>query len=127
VTRGASGALSVQDGPDVFALKAHASETIAAKNLTSETFELSSGFGHTSISGFTAAGSNSDVLGLQLSMFNSSWFTQGMTPDEEALALLSHATGSSNTTIVDSVGDVLTLIGTSRSTLSNNPDAIRLS
>jgi hypothetical protein len=46
--------------------------------------------------------------------------------DQEVLDLLNHATGATNTVITDGAGDVLTLIGVSKSTLMSNPNVIRL-
>ena len=120
-----SGALSVTSGSDTFALNDYASQSIATANSSSDTFDLTSGFGKASLNGFVAGGANADTLDFQLSMFNSSWFTPGMTMDEEAVALLNHATGTTNTVITDSAGDTLTLIGVSRTTLINNPQSIR--
>jgi hypothetical protein len=120
-----SGGLSVVSGADAFALNHYASESILAANTNGDIFDLTSGFGQTSITGFAAGGGNTDTLNFQLSMFDPSWFTPGMTMDEEALALLSHATGATNTVITDNSGDTLTLVGVSRATMTSNPGAIR--
>jgi hypothetical protein len=121
-----SGALSVVSGSDTFGLNDHLSQSIAMANSSGDAFHLTSGFGKTSISGFAAGGANSDTLDFQLAMFDASWFTPGMTMDDEAVALLNHATGTTNTVITDNAGDTLTLIGVSRTALTNNPETIRL-
>ena len=60
-------------------------------------------------------------------MFDPSWFTPGMTATAEALALLSHASGTSSTSFTDNANDTLTLIGVSLQTLQAQPETIRFS
>jgi hypothetical protein len=92
-----------------------------------DAFEVLNGVKQTSIAGFVASGANADVLNLQLSMFDPSWFSPGMTMQQEAQTLLGHATGTTNTRISDNAGDTLTLLGVSVSTLTNNLADIKLS
>jgi len=92
-----------------------------------DAFDVLKGIKQTSIAGFVASGANADVLNLQLSMFDPSWFSPGTTMQQEAQALLGHATGSTNTVISDNAGDTLTLLGVSVSTLMNNLADIKLS
>ena len=68
VAQGA-GTLSVEVGADTFALSAHTNEAIATTNTHTDTFDLSSGFGQTSIAGFLEGGTTGDTLNFHLSMF----------------------------------------------------------
>ncbi len=119
VSDGAS-SLSVTSGSQTIGLTDYGKETITATSRTNETFAFSTGFGNDTIIGFAATGTGHDLIQFEASMF--SYLTPGMSQAAEIAAVLSHATTSgSNTTIVDSTGDSLTLNSVSVATLSANP------
>ena len=120
-----SGALSVTTGSDAFAVNAHATEAISATGLNSETFKYASGFGDSTIAGLQAAGSASDVIQLNLSMF--SGLSSSNTAAQDLASLLSSgaaAQSGSNVTITDSAHDVLTLAGMTTATLTANASSV---
>jgi hypothetical protein len=124
VTQGA-GALSVGFG-DTYSVDPHTHEAITATGTNSDSFSFASGFGQTLIAGFATQGASSDELDLQLSMFNSSWFTGATTQAQYANDLLAHATGATNTFITDLAGDTLTLLGVTSAQRSSIAGSIRL-
>ena len=109
ISSSASG-LSITDGADSFDVTPHANETIAVKQANGETFDFSSGFGGTSISGLQLGGAGSDVVQFDLSMFS------GLSSTNTAAQNLADLLGNGaamqsghNVTITDPAGDVLTL------------------
>ena len=112
-----AGQQSVTTGSDVFVIDPFNSGTITQESgATSETFAYGTGFGLSTISGFTAS---SDVLDLHASMF--SYLTSGELQANDLAAVLLHATQTgSNLTIPDtaSPADTLTLDGVSKSGLT---------
>ena len=125
VSSGAGGALSLTAGSDTFVLDAHTKETVNATGYNSEVFSFASGFGSESITGFTAAASNSDVLSLKLSMFNG--LSASDTAAQNAAILLSSnamTQSGSNVTITDTGGDVLTLMGATTSALTQYASSV---
>jgi len=125
VSSRAGGALTLSDGADTFALDAHTTESINATGYNSELFGFAAGFGQTSIAGFTAGGTGSDELSLQLSMFNG-LSSSNTAAQDAAILLSSHAMAQSrsNVTITDLGGDVLTLKGVTTSALMQNASSI---
>jgi hypothetical protein len=120
-----SRALSVTVGTDAFNLNPHTTEAITATGKSSETFEYASGFGQSSITGLLAGGSASDVIDLNLSMF--SGLSSSNTAVQNFAAVLSSgaaAQSGSNVTITDSAHDVLTLVGVTTTTLSQNANSV---
>ena len=106
-------------GGNSFAVNSHANETIAIKQGNSETFDFSSGFGASSISGLQIAGAGNNVVQFDLSMFNG--LSSNNTPAQNLADLL--ASGSAvqsgqNVSITDLAGDVLTFKGVTTSMLS---------
>jgi hypothetical protein len=120
-----SGALSVTSGTDAFNLTPHTTEAITATGKSSETFGYASGFGQSSITGLLAGGSASDVIDLNLSMF--SRLSLSNTAAQNFAAVLSSgaaAQSGSNVTITDSAHDILTLVGVTTTTLSQNANSL---
>ena len=112
-------ALTISDGTNAFGGSelANSNVSLTATGLTSETFEFASGFGAASILGFDAT---TDHLDLSLSAFG---FGSGLTQAEDVSALLSGATGTTDTVLKDLAGDTLTLKGVASATLAANPSA----
>jgi parallel beta-helix repeat protein len=117
VTRG-SGAESLQAGSSDFSFSSsdyRSTETIDTQ--PGDHFVFNPGFGHETIQGFQASGSDADTLQLSISSF--SYLNAGMSQSADLAALLMHSTsGTSSTTINDSSGDTLTLAGLSRTTIA---------
>jgi hypothetical protein len=117
VRRG-SGTESLQAGSSIFPFSSsdyRSTETIDAQ--PGDHFVFNPGFGHETIQGFQALGSEADTL--QLSMSSFSYLNAGMSQAGDLAALLAHsAGGTSATTITDSSGDTLTLAGLSRTTIA---------
>ena len=123
VTRG-GGAETLTVGTGGDPLTCHPIETIDATTSTGEQFVFSSGFGHETINGFSAAGATPDSIQLAKSAF--SYLTASMTQAEDLAAALSHAARSgSGLTITDTHGDSLTLAGVTPSTVAANPAMIQ--
>ncbi len=115
-----AGGLSVAtaDG-DSFDVTAHASETIAIKQANFETFDFSSGFGASSISGLQIGGAQGDVVQFDLSMFNG--LSSSNTAAQNLADLLGNGSAKQsgqNVSITDLAGDVLTFKGVTASMLS---------
>jgi Bacterial Ig-like domain len=117
VTRG-SGTESLQAGSSDFSFSSsdyRSTETIDTQ--PGDHFVFNPGFGHETIQGFQASGSDTDTLELSISSF--SYLNAGMSQSADLAALLMHSTsGTSSTTINDSSGDTLTLAGMSRTTIA---------
>ena len=117
ITRG-SGTESLKAGSSVFPFSSsdyRSTETIDAQ--PGDHFVFNPGFGHETIQGFNALGSDADTLQLSVSSF--SYLNAGMSQSADLAALLMHSTsGTSSTTITDSSGDTLTLAGLSHSTIA---------
>jgi hypothetical protein len=117
ITRG-SGTESLKAGSSVFPFSSsdyRSTETIDAQ--PGDHFVFNPQFGHETIQGFNALGSDADTLQLSISSF--SYLNAGMSQSADLAALLMHSTsGTSSTTITDSSGDTLTLAGLSHSTLA---------
>jgi parallel beta-helix repeat protein len=117
ITRG-SGTESVKAGSSVFPFSSsdyRSTETIDAQ--PGDHFVFNPQFGHETIQGFNALGSDADTLRLSISSF--SYLSAGMSQSADLAALLMHSTsGTSSTTITDSSGDTLTLAGLSRTTIA---------
>jgi Bacterial Ig-like domain len=117
VTRG-SGTESLLAGSSDFPFSSsdyRSTETIDAQ--PGDHFVFNPGFGHETIQGFQAMGSEADTLQLSISSF--SYLNVGMSQAADLAALLTHSTGgTSATTITDSSGDTLTLAGLSRTTIA---------
>ena len=121
----ASGALSLTTGADTFTLHAHATEAIFATGYNTETFGFAAGFGADSVTGLVAGGSGSDVLSLHLSMFNG--LNSSNTSAQNVAILLSDGAmvqSGANVTLADTSGDVLTLMGVTTTTLSQNASSV---
>jgi hypothetical protein len=121
----ASGALSVSFGSDTFTLHAHTTETINVAHSRGETFNFTAGFGDDTIYGFRAAGNGSDLISMHASMFDG-LSSSNTAAQNVALLTSEHAMvqSGSNVTITDTSGDVLTLVGTSLSTLSEYASSV---
>jgi Right handed beta helix region len=117
ITRG-SGTESLNAGSSVFPFSSsdyRSTETIDAQ--PGDHFVFNPQFGHETIQGFNALGSNADTLQLSISSF--SYLNAGMSQAADLAALLTHSTsGTSSTTITDSSGDTLTLAGLANSTIA---------
>ena len=117
ITRG-SGTESLNAGSSVFPFSSsdyRSTETIDAQ--PGDHFVFNPQFGHETIQGFNALGSNTDTLQLSISSF--SYLNAGMSQAADLAALLMHSTsGTSSTTITDSSGDTLTLAGLANSTIA---------
>jgi parallel beta-helix repeat protein len=117
ITRG-SGTESLTAGSSVFPYSSsdyRSTETIDAQ--PGDHFVFNGQFGHETIQGFNALGSDADTLQLSVSSF--SYLNAGMSQSSDLAALLMHSTsGTSSTTITDSSGDTLTLAGLSHSTIA---------
>jgi Right handed beta helix region len=110
-------------GNGSFNLPYHANETIQAAGVGAETFAFSQGFGRETIDGFAPSGAKADTLKLSESAF--SYLNAGMTQAQDLAAVLNHASRGANTTIADSHGDSLTLVGVTAATLAANPGAVK--
>jgi serralysin len=116
-----AGLQSVLTGSNLYSLASHTIEVINAGGATGETFVFAQGFGHDTISGFSA---RADALQLSESMF--SYLHASMSQAQDLAALLSHARASaSGLTIADSHGDQLTLLGVTAANLSANAGAVK--
>ena len=117
ITRG-SGTESLNAGSSVFPFSSsdyRSTETIDAQ--PGDHFVFNPQFGHETIQGFNALGSNADTLQLSISSFF--YLNAGMSQAADLAALLMHSTsGTSSTTITDSSGDTLTLAGLANSTIA---------
>ena len=117
ITRG-SGTESLKAGSSVFPFSSsdyRSTETIDAQ--PGDHFVFNPQFGHETIQGFNALGSDADTIQLSISSF--SYLNAGMSQSADLAALLMHSTsGTSSTTITDSSGDTLTLASLSHSTLA---------
>lgn len=106
-------------GGDTFNVAAHANETFAVNQANSESFDFSSGFGAASISGLQVAGTGSDDIQLDLSMFKGLSATNSVAQNlADLLASGAAAQSGSNLTISDLAGDVLTLKNVTASMLT---------
>jgi hypothetical protein len=123
ITRG-NGQESITGSGKTDGLTFHAAEMIQAGGGAANTFALSKGFGNESITGFKFSGANADTLQLSSAAFST--LNSGMTQSAELAAVLATAAqGPSGTTIADSYGDHLTLVGVSAATLAANPNAVK--
>ena len=117
ITRG-SETESLNAGSSVFPFSSsdyRSTETIDAQ--PGDHFVFNPQFGHETIQGFNALGSNTDTLQLSISSF--SYLNAGMSQAADLAALLMHSTsGTSSTTITNSSGDTLTLAGLANSTIA---------
>ena len=124
VTRG-NGQESMTGQGSALGLVFHANETIQAGNAgTPETFAFSSGFGNETINGFALSGANADTLQLSAAAF--SYLTPAMTQAQDLAAVLATATcGANATTIADSHGDSLSLMGVTAAMLAASPSVVK--
>ncbi len=89
-----------------------------ATNLKNETFVYGPGFGHDTLIGFLETGTGHDILQFSDSMFG---FSSGSSQTRDAQELLSNfASGTTNTTITDLQGDMLTINNHSIATFKNH-------
>jgi hypothetical protein len=89
-----------------------------ATNLKNETFVYGPGFGHDTLIGFLETGTGHDILQFSDSMFG---FSSGSSQTQDAHELLSNfASGTTNTTITDLQGDMLTIDNHSIATFKNH-------
>ena len=115
VSAGSSG-WSITDCSGTFAITPHATET-AKESFGDDIYNLSKGFGNFTINNFQASGTTPDKLHLATSMF--SYLNSSMSKAADLAAVISHATFSGgNSTINDSYGDSLTLVGVTQAMLT---------
>ena len=90
-------------------------------DVTGETFDYGSGFGHESITGLLASGPSHDVIELPLTMFKGLSSTKTATQNWEALMSGGAvAQSGANVTITDAAHDILTLNNVTTSMLSHD-------
>ncbi len=113
-----SGTEIINAGTGRFAQTYHANETTQIESgAGAETFNLGLHFGAETISGFSASGSNADIVRLPVAAF--SYLNKSMSQAQDLAAVLAHASSAtSGITIRDSYGDALTLVGMTAHTLA---------
>ncbi len=113
-----SGTEIINAGTGRFAQTYHANETTQIEpGAGAETFNLGLHFGAETISGFSASGSNADIVRLPVAAF--SYLNKSMSQAQDLAAVLAHASSAtSGITIRDSYGDALTLVGMTAHTLA---------